>query len=118
MKKQLLKFNTFDISIAGLALFFITFINPTQAQVTIVSDSSRVVSQSENVLHKIDSNSTYQYDISDLFRNILHPKKERNPNKKRSGITLMPGIALNPTIGAQIGIKGVAGIVWEIKQIP
>lgn len=80
-EKQLLTFNTFDISIASLVLFFITFINPTQAQVTIVSDSSRVESQSNYVQHKIDSNSSYQYDISDLFRNILHPKKERNPNK-------------------------------------
>lgn len=115
MKKQLLKLDIFDIVTAYLALFFITFISPTQAQVTLVSDSSRVESQSNYVQHKIDSNSTYQYDISDLFRNIFHPKKERNPYKKRSGITLMPGIALNPTIGAQIGIKGVAGIVLGDK---
>jgi hypothetical protein len=54
--------------------------------------------------------STYkQYDIADLLRDILHPNKEVNPLRKKSGITLMPNVAYNPSIGAQIGIKAVAG---------
>lgn len=59
---------------------------------------------------KIDS-SFYQYDISDLIRNIVHPKRKPDSLKKKSGITPMPNIAYNPSIGAQIGIKAVAGKV-------
>ncbi len=49
-----------------------------------------------------------QYDFSDLLRNILHPKKESTGHSK-SGITVVPNIAANPTIGGQLGIKAVAG---------
>jgi len=56
------------------------------------------------------ADSTYlQYDIADLIRNILHPNKKVNPLRKKSGITIMPNVAYNPSIGAQIGIKAVAG---------
>lgn len=116
MKRSLPHLKAVNITLVSLLLLFATLITPVLAQVTIVSDSSRLESQSTYMQHKIDSNASYQYDISDLFRNILHPKRERNPNKKRSGITLMPGVALNPTIGAQIGIKGVAGIVLGDKS--
>ncbi|KKX49226.1 hypothetical protein [Sphingobacterium sp. IITKGP-BTPF85] len=116
MKRYLPHFKSINITLVSLLLLFATHITPVLAQVTIVSDSSRLESKSTYMQHKIDSNASYQYDISDLFRNILHPKRERNPNKKRSGITLMPGVALNPTIGAQIGIKGVAGIVLGDKS--
>lgn len=51
------------------------------------------------------------YDISDLFRTILHPKRKPDRTKRRSPITLMPNVAYNPTIGAQGGIKAVAGKV-------
>src|SRR5690606_7455292 len=57
---------------------------------------------------KADS-TFYQYDISDLIRNIIHPKRKPDSLKKKSGITPMPNIAYNPSIGAQIGIKAVAG---------
>jgi hypothetical protein len=51
-----------------------------------------------------------QYDIDDLIRNIFHPgKAPDSPHKKSSGITIIPNIASNPTIGSQIGIKAVAG---------
>lgn len=51
-----------------------------------------------------------QYDFGDLVRNILHPgRPAAAPNKKSSGITIIPNIASNPTIGSQIGIKAVAG---------
>ncbi|KIO77559.1 hypothetical protein TH53_08865 [Pedobacter lusitanus] len=56
------------------------------------------------------ADSTYkQYDVSDLIRHILHPKRKTNPLRKKSGITPMPNVAYNPSIGAQIGIKAVAG---------
>jgi len=51
-----------------------------------------------------------QYDFGDLVRNILHPgRPAAPPNKKASGITIIPNVASNPTIGSQIGIKAVAG---------
>lgn len=56
--------------------------------------------------------STYkQYDISDLIRNVIHPKRKQDSLRKKSGITVMPNVAYNPSIGAQIGIKAVAGRV-------
>ncbi|MBB5644758.1 outer membrane protein assembly factor [Pedobacter cryoconitis] len=58
------------------------------------------------------TDSTYkQYDISDLFRKVLHPNRKVNPLRKKSGITVIPNVAYNPSIGAQIGIKAVAGRV-------
>ncbi|HEY0245462.1 MAG TPA: BamA/TamA family outer membrane protein [Mucilaginibacter sp.] len=54
-------------------------------------------------------NLNNQYDVGDLIRNILHPKRKADTLRKGSGITIVPNIAANPTIGAQIGIKAVAG---------
>lgn len=54
-------------------------------------------------------NLALQYDFNDLMRNIFHPGRKVDPEKKNSGITVVPNIAANPTIGAQIGIKAVAG---------
>lgn len=54
--------------------------------------------------------TTYtQYDIADLVRDLFYPNRTVDPYKKKSGITLMPNVAYNPSIGAQIGIKAVAG---------
>ena len=51
-----------------------------------------------------------QFDIADLLKAILHPNKPAPPVvKKPSGITIIPNIASNPTIGFQVGIKAVAG---------
>jgi hypothetical protein len=50
-----------------------------------------------------------QFDFSDLTRTILHPHRQANPMHNRSGITVVPNIAANPTIGGQLGIKAVAG---------
>jgi hypothetical protein len=50
-----------------------------------------------------------QYDFGDLIRNVLHPGKRADSLHKPSGITVVPNIAANPTIGAQAGIKAVAG---------
>lgn len=54
-------------------------------------------------------NLNKQYDVGDLSRNIFHPGKKADTLHKGSGITVVPNIAANPTIGAQIGIKAVAG---------
>jgi hypothetical protein len=54
-------------------------------------------------------NLSQQYDFNDLTRAIFHPNRKVDSLKKNSGITIVPNIAANPTIGAQIGIKAVAG---------
>jgi hypothetical protein len=58
---------------------------------------------------KIANNIYKQYDFGDLTRNILHPHKKADTLHKGSGITIVPNVAANPTIGAQLGIKAVAG---------
>lgn len=61
---------------------------------------------------KAPLDTTYrQYDISDLIRKIAHPKRKPDSLRKKSGVTVMPNIAYNPSIGAQIGIKAVVGKV-------
>lgn len=54
-------------------------------------------------------NLAKQYDVEDLFHAVLHPRKKADSAKKRSPITIIPNVAANPTIGAQAGIKAVAG---------
>ncbi|GAA4094663.1 hypothetical protein GCM10022392_16850 [Mucilaginibacter panaciglaebae] len=50
-----------------------------------------------------------QYDFGDLTHAILHPHKKPDSLHKSSGITIVPNVAANPTIGGQLGIKAVAG---------
>ena len=54
-------------------------------------------------------NLNNQYDFGDLTRNVLHPHRKADTLHKGSGITIVPNVAANPTIGAQAGIKAVAG---------
>ncbi|HTN36096.1 MAG TPA: BamA/TamA family outer membrane protein [Arachidicoccus sp.] len=65
------------------------------------------ISKTPNPADSLDA----QMDIGDLYRTVFHPKKKRDSLKKSSGITVIPNIASNPTIGSQIGIKAVAGKV-------
>jgi hypothetical protein len=50
-----------------------------------------------------------QYDFGNLVNDIIHPHKVPDSLHKPSGITIIPNIAANPTIGFQVGIKAVAG---------
>jgi len=79
--------------------------NPTD---TIKADSLRA--DSLKIKRPVDT-LYKQFDIGDLIRNTLHPKRKPDSLRKRSGITPMPNVAYNPSIGAQIGIKAVAGKV-------
>ncbi|RYU88013.1 hypothetical protein EWM62_15110 [Mucilaginibacter terrigena] len=77
------------------------------AQVTPPADT--VKRDTIKVQKRADLSS--QYDVADLFSAIFHPHKKPDSLKKKSGITIIPNIASNPTIGSQIGIKAVAGRV-------
>ena len=59
--------------------------------------------------------SVAQYDVADLFRGIFHPGRKIDSSRKPSGVTIIPNFAYNPSIGAQIGIKAVAGKILGSK---
>ncbi|HEY4290193.1 MAG TPA: hypothetical protein VGN00_23995 [Puia sp.] len=73
---------------------------------SLKADSLRVKSLKAQ---KLAENTRGQYDFGDLTRNILHPKKKADTLHNKSGITVVPNVAANPTIGGQLGIKAVAG---------
>jgi hypothetical protein len=100
--------NRFALYKMLLVLFFAGVNSLAYSQVTnsdtLKNDTVKVVKHGDNL--------TGQYDIGDLFHTILHPNaKPDSVKKKPSGITIIPNIASNPTIGSQIGIKAVAGRV-------
>jgi hypothetical protein len=73
---------------------------------SLATDSLKV--EKANRARRADNPAT-QYDLGNLYTTVLHPNKKREPNKKSSGITVIPNVAANPSIGAQAGIKAVAG---------
>ena len=73
---------------------------------TIKTDSSKTIKAIRK--QQVANNINKQYDFGDLARNVLHPHRSADTLKKRSGITIVPNIAANPTIGEQLGIKAVA----------
>ncbi len=95
-----------------LFLFLFLSINSfAYSQVNAPADSLKADSLRAKALRikRIADNINKQYDFGDLTRNILHPKRKADTLHKGSGITIVPNIAANPTIGAQLGIKAVAG---------
>ncbi|MBL4678808.1 MAG: BamA/TamA family outer membrane protein [Mucilaginibacter sp.] len=99
-------------------LLLMAIANISRAQVTpadsVKSDSLKAKSDSIQEVAEIkkENNTDGQYDVGDLFHHIFHPNKKPDSIKKKpSGITIIPNIASNPSIGTQIGIKAVAGKV-------
>jgi hypothetical protein len=80
------------------------------AQVGPPTDSLKVDSLHPRAKSRpAEENFSKQYDFGDLMRNILHPGRKADPLHNGLGITVVPNVAANPTIGAQLGIKAVAG---------
>lgn len=92
-----------------LIIFFVGIYQFAYGQVEVLEDEP-LAADRLNVQMAADS-LALQYDVGDLLRQIISPKRTPNPNRKLSGITPMPNFAYNPSIGAQIGIKAVAGKV-------
>jgi Omp85 superfamily domain len=95
-------------------LFFLLFICVSlvaHTQVTGPVDSLKADSLQLKSSQPIKTNNNIgrQYDFGDLTRKIIHPHKPPGTSYNKSGITVVPNIAANPTIGAQAGIKAVAG---------
>lgn len=111
-----LRCNTVVKGGARLAFFFSVLLllasSNTFSQVAAPADSLRVDSlrivSGRGQRPKEDLSK--QYDVGDLASDLFHPNTPPNPNRKRSGITVIPNIAANPSIGLQGGIKAVAGL--------
>ena len=101
-------FRKFPLLKLLLFSFFISIGGFAYGQVTAPADSLKADSL-RALKVKRANNINKQYDFNDLTRNIFHPGKKADTLHKGSGITVVPNIAANPTIGAQAGIKAVAG---------
>ncbi len=112
MKKRFIHI-TKGLGAAQFVLFAILIgaYNDTFAQATAPVDSLKADSlrHLQSKSPRVVDTLYKQYDFGDLVNDILHPHRKPDPLKKKSGITVIPNIAANPSIGFQIGIKAVAG---------
>ena len=90
-------------------LLFVGIQGFAYSQVATPADSLKADSLRPQKARALADDINDQYDFGDLLRNIFHPKKKADTLHKGSGITVVPNIAANPTIGGQLGIKAVAG---------
>ena len=92
-----------------IILFFSAIVlwnNSLQGQVELPMETVRGVSSKDTVA--LDEGG---YDVVDAFRSIFPKKATDSIPKQRSGLSYLPNINYNPSIGAQIGIKVVGGHV-------
>jgi len=92
-----------------LLLLFVSIQGVAYSQVPVDSLKADSLRASTLKAKMPADNINKQYDFGDLTRNILHPGKKADTSHNSSGITVVPNIAANPTIGGQLGIKAVAG---------
>ena len=109
---QILRTKYGTLYLRTLLLLFITCpaagaYGQTVISVDSTKKDSAIVKQKRK--QAIANNIVKQYDFGDLTHAILHPHKKKNLLHKGSGITVVPNVAANPTIGFQLGIKAVAG---------
>jgi len=80
------------------------------SQVMVPTDSLKADSLGKKgkKISKRAEDLSNEYDFGDLLGDILLKKKSHTSHKS-SGITVVPNVAANPTIGEQLGIKAVAG---------
>lgn len=94
-----------------LLICFASICTLAQAQVNAPADSLKADSLriKEHKMQNPSYNVSKQYDFGNLIHDIFNPHKKPDTLHKGSGITVVPNIAANPTIGGQLGIKAVAG---------
>lgn len=80
-------------------------------------------SSTDSLFRKINKDSIASpnkelYDVVDLFKDINPFKKNKKDTvvKKRSGISYLPNLNYNPSIGFQIGLKAVGGLYLGDKE--
>ncbi|WP_166335930.1 BamA/TamA family outer membrane protein [Sphingobacterium chungjuense] len=79
------------------------------------------LSTTQDTVHTISRADTIRgdqdaYDIVDAYRSIFPRKYTTNTPKRRSGVAYLPNVNYNPSIGAQIGVKMVAGHVFGDRE--
>lgn len=79
------------------------------------------LSTTQDTLHTISRADTIRgdqdaYDIVDAYRSIFPRKDTADVPKRRSGVAYLPNVNYNPSIGAQIGAKMVAGHVFGDRE--
>lgn len=92
-------------SIPLITMILILLTDRASAQLLPV-DTLKTDSLKNGMVKPAQIETLNSYDVGDLIKKILHKKPG---TKKPSGITVIPNIASNPTIGFQVGIKAVAG---------
>jgi hypothetical protein len=94
-----------------LLLLFTGIQGSAYSQVSVPIDTTKANSKrADSIKFQKQANTiSKQYDVADLISNIFTPNKKPDSLHKRSGITIIPNIAANPSIGFQLGIKAVAG---------
>jgi hypothetical protein len=102
---------TFAIRSFLLLICFAGFQCAAYSQVAVPPDSLKADSLGKKgkKIVKPSQDLSKQYDIGNLASSIFEPKKKSEGTHSSSGITIVPNVAANPTIGEQIGIKAVAG---------
>ncbi|RXK85675.1 BamA/TamA family outer membrane protein [Filimonas effusa] len=84
----------------------------SRAQIPVPADTTKnaPAARSEQRQRLHPDSVAQQYDVGNLASAIFHPGRKRDSvSRKSSGIIVIPNVAANPSIGAQIGIKAVAG---------
>ncbi|WDF67812.1 BamA/TamA family outer membrane protein [Sphingobacterium oryzagri] len=90
-----------------IVLFFLIFSLPSAAQQIIIKDT--ITNRAKDTVPTFEN----LYDISDGFKDIsrfIRRDTSKRVQKKRSGISILPNINYNPSIGFQIGAKVVGGL--------
>ncbi len=79
--------------------------------ISTLQDTVFTISRSDTIRGDQDA-----YDIVDAYRSIFPRKDTTDVPKRRSGIAYLPNVNYNPSIGAQIGVKMVAGHVFGDRE--
>lgn len=79
--------------------------------VSNVTDTVHTISRTDTIRGDQDA-----YDIVDAYRSIFPRTDTTDVPKRRSGIAYLPNVNYNPSIGAQIGAKVVAGHVFGDRE--
>lgn len=95
------------LSIVATILLLLAFLTQVSAQENVVRDSITTVSERDTI-----RGDQSNFDVVDAFRLLLPRRQQDSVPGQRSGIALLPNINYNPSIGAQIGVKIVAGHVF------
>jgi hypothetical protein len=92
-----------------LLFVFVSAISYSQVGAPIDSLKADSLRPKEQKAKQPAENLFHQYDFGNLTDAILKRHKKPDSVRNKSGITVVPNIAANPTIGLQGGIKAVAG---------